>query len=53
MATMSDLEKVEKSRAKIEDGAFLYEDMSGSREREFPMLLGGDCTRSSSVETSH
>lgn len=50
MATMSELEKVEERRAKIEDGALLYEDMSGSREREFPMLLGGDCTRSSSVK---
>lgn len=50
MATMSDLEKLEEPRAKTNDGALLYEDMSGSREREFPMLLGRGCTRCSSVK---
>lgn len=49
MATMSDWEKVEEPRAKT-DSALFYQDMGGSREREFPMLLGGGFARSSSVK---
>lgn len=50
MATMSDWGKVEEPQAKREDSSLFYEDMSGFREREFPMLLGGACIRSSSVK---
>lgn len=48
MATMSDWEKSEEPRAKTDDNAFFYEKLSGSREREFPMLFGGSCAKSSS-----
>lgn len=50
MATMSDWEKSDESRAKTEDNASFYKEPSGSREQEFPMLLGGGCTKSSGLK---
>lgn len=50
MATMSEWEKSEKPQAKTEDNASFYKDLSDSREQEFPMLVGGGCTKSLSVK---
>lgn len=50
MATMSEWEKSEEPQAKTEDNASFYENLSDSREQEFPMLLGGVYTKSSSVK---
>lgn len=41
MATMSEWEKSEEPQAKTEDNASFYENLSDSKEQEFPMLLGG------------
>lgn len=50
MATMSDWKKIEEAQSKTDDNALFYEDMNASREREFPMLLGEDCTKFSSAK---